>query len=516
MPKVGPSPDPETLGPTIDQRPGTGAIELPRVGVPDRVGAYRIVEKLGEGGMGSVFLAEQTEPVERQVALKIMRSLFADEESRFRFEVERQAMACLQHPNVAQIFEAGETPDGNPYFVMELVPGESITKYCDQRRLSIKRRLELFRDVCAGVQHAHQKGIMHRDLKPSNILVTEIAERPVVKIIDFGIAKALDRPLAEGPQMTGDRLIGTPAYLSPEAASVGEGGRDVDTRSDVYSLGIVLYELLVGCRPFENKSDSLFQVLQRITAEEPTEPSKRWSQLDIPTRDAMAEQRQIDAKTLRTSLRGDLDWIVLKAIAKDRQERYGSAAELSLDIRRHLKHEPVEARAPSAAYRVGKFVRRRLGTVVAVVLVLLALAAGLVARTLEARRANREAAAAIEARQQTEVALAEAEEARAEAAEVTRFLVNLFTVSDPGEAKGSTVTARELLDAGAENVRVALADQPLTRAEVMQTIADVYRKLGLYDSAEQLFAEVLEIRQRELPPGHLDLAETLNGLAALR
>ncbi len=498
-----------------DGRRGAVVVEPPSGDVPERVGVYRILEKLGEGGMGSVYLAEQTEPVKRQVALKISRSPFADSEGRFRFAAERQAMARLQHPNVAQMFEASATAEGNPYFVMEHVEGDQITSFCDRKRLSIEQRLELFRDVCAGVQHAHQKGIMHRDLKPSNILVTEIAGRPVAKIIDFGIAKALDQPLAEGPQMTGDRLIGTPAYLSPEAARVGDNGPDVDTRSDVYSLGVVLYELLVGRRPFEGENTNMFQVLQRIAAEEPAEPSKLWSQLDVTTRGTMAEQRHIDPRTLRSSLSGDLDWIVLKAIAKDRRDRYDSVAELSIDIARHLRHEPVAAGPPSMVYRMKKFVRRRLGVVVSAALVVLALAAGLVARTIEARRANREASAAIEARQQTEVALGKAEQARAEADEVTRFLVGLFTVSDPGEAKGSTVTARELLDAGAENVRLALADQPLARGRVMQTIADVYRKLGLYDSAERLFEEVLEIRREHLTEGHIDLAETLNGLAAL-
>lgn len=491
-----------------------GAAKASSIDMPGRIGAYRIQEKLGEGGMGSVFLAEQSEPFKRQVAIKIMRSPFPDSEHRFRFEAERQAMARLQHPNVAQIFEASTTPEGYPYFAMEHVPGDQITTYCDQNRLSITERLDLFQDVCAGVQHAHQKGIMHRDLKPSNILVTEAAGRPVAKIIDFGIAKAIDQPLTEGPLLTGDRLIGTPGYLSPEAAMMGDGEVDIDTRSDIYSLGIVLYELLVGHRPFD--SANLFQVLQKIATEEPASPSKRWSQLDIATREAVAARRQISSASFLGALRGDLDWIVLKAIAKDRQERYGSVAELAADLRRHLRHEPVEASPPSTIYRISKFVRRRLGTVVATALVLVALAGGFLARTLEARRANREAAAAIEARQQTEVALEKAEQARAEADEVTRFLLGLFELSDPSEAKGNAVTARELLDTGAENARVALADQPLVQGRFLQTIADVYSELGLYDVAEGLFDEVLEIRREHLPPGHFDIIETLNGIAVLR
>lgn len=499
----------------VETEPGGGPRHDAPPSNPKNIGPYRIVERLGSGGMGTVFLAEQTEPVQRLVAVKIMRSTFLDPEGKARFEAERQAMARLQHPNVAQIFAADATEEGHPYFVMEHVEGQEIVSYCDNKRLSIKDRLLLFCDVCSGAQHAHQKGIIHRDLKPSNILVTEIEGRPVPKIIDFGIAKALDRPLGVDAVVTGDRLIGTPAYLSPEAANLVGNRLDLDTRSDVFSLGILLYELLVGHRPFDDEHTNLFQVLQRIAVEEPSGPSSRWSDLAVSTRDVIAQQRHLDAATLHKSLQGDLDWIVLKAIARDREQRYGSTAELAADIQRHLRHEPVEASPPSNLYRLQKFVRRRLGAVISSLIVVLALAIGFAARTLEADRANREAAAAIEARRQTEVALAEAEQARSEAAEVSKFLIDLFSVSDPGEARGSSVTARELLDNASQEIRQGLTDQPLARALFMQTMAEVYRKLGLYDKAGPLFDEALELRRARLPPDHLDIALSLNGKAAL-
>ena len=491
---------------------------LPGQHNPQQIGAFRILEELGSGGMGTVFLATQTEPVERTVALKVMRSHYLDEVGRVRFETERQAMARLQHPFVAQIFEAGTTDEGQPYFVMERVEGLPITDYCDHHRLSVQERLRLFRDVCEGVHHAHQKGIIHRDLKPSNILVTRVDRRHVPKIIDFGIAKTFGHAARKGDadlEVTGERLLGTPAYLSPEAAHLREDRVDLDTRSDVYSLGILLYELLAGRRPFHDSEANLYQVLHQIAMEEPSGPSTSWNGLGEDQRRRIAERRHIDTAGLGRQLRGDLDWIVLKAIAKRRSDRYDSASALAADVDRHLRHEPVVAGPPSTFYRVRKFVRRRAGTVAAVLAIVLALGAGLVARTQEARRANREKAAAIAAREETETALEVAEKARAESAEVSQFLVDLFRLSDPGQAKGGTVTARELLAEGAAKVRTGFEGQPQARARFMQRIADIYRKLGLYDEALELAKEGLALRREHLPPRHLELAESLNGLATL-
>jgi eukaryotic-like serine/threonine-protein kinase len=362
--------------------PGASAVSAPR----ERIGSYLLRKVLGEGGMGIVWEAEQEEPVRRRVALKRLRLGLDGAQILARFESERQALALMSHPNIARALDAGCTPEGHPYFAMEIVDGPWITRYCDAQRLDIRRRLELFLEVCRGIQHAHQRGVIHRDIKPSNILIQTEEGRPVPKIIDFGVAKAMGAQLTDRTLVTRiGQTVGTPEYMSPEQA--GPAGFDVDTRTDVYALGIVLYELLTGRLPFEAEDGDLDELRRRIREEEPVRPSTRVA----PTQPGVLEiahARGVEPAALARSLRGDLDWIVLKALAKDRDHRYGTPDELAADIGRYLANEPVLAGPPSAAYRVRKFVRRNRGTVALTTAVLIALVAGMVGTLIEARAAR--------------------------------------------------------------------------------------------------------------------------------
>ena len=335
-----------------------------------QIGPYKLLEVLGEGGMGVVYWAEQTEPVHREVAFKVIKLGMDTKEVVARFEAERQALAVMEHPSIAKVFDAGATDTGQPYFVMELVRGTPIVHYCDQHRLTTRERVRLFVQACRAVQHAHQKGVIHRDLKPSNVLITEADGKPLAKIIDFGIAKAAERPLTDRTFATdANRFVGTPAYMSPEQAGVG--GVDVDTRTDVYSLGVTLYKLLTGALPFESVAYRGLAMFATAVEREPPTPSRRLSQLGV-TQVTVAEQRRTDASTLERELRGDLDWIVMKAMEKDRSHRYDTAESLAMELLRYLDDEPILARPPSAGYRLGKFARRhKVGVVFAATLVVL-------------------------------------------------------------------------------------------------------------------------------------------------
>jgi serine/threonine protein kinase/tetratricopeptide (TPR) repeat protein len=462
-------------------------------------GKYRLLEELGSGGMGVVYLAEQVEPVRRRVALKIIKLGMDTRQVVARFETERQALAVMDHPNIAKVFDAGATETGRPYFVMELARGIPITDYCDKHKLSTRERLELFVAVCQAVQHAHQKGVIHRDLKPSNILVVIQDDRPVPKIIDFGIAKATDHRLTQQTLFTEQgQLIGTPEYMSPEQAEMS--GLDVDTRTDVYSLGVILYELLAGALPFDAQKlrSAGFGEIQRIIREtEPPKASTRLSTLK-ETRAEIAAKRRTDPGSLVKILRGDLDWVTMKAMAKDRTRRYSTASELAADIERHLRNEPVSAGPPSAVYRIGKYVRRHKLGVAAAAVVMLAVLAGTAGTTIGLVRAVRAEKKAVE-----EAAAAD---------RVSGFLVELFKVSDPSEAKGNSVTAREILDKGAAKIDRELEGQPQIRSRLTETMGTVYRSLGLYEQARTMLEKALELKKKIYGEDSLSVADTLQNL----
>lgn len=449
------------LNPTVTASQATGT---PRSRV---IGNYQLIEELGHGGMGQVWLAEQTAPVKRRVALKLIKGGMFDSASLKRFQTERQSLALMDHPGIAKVFDAGATADGQPYFVMEYVPGVPITDYCDQKKLRIPERLELFIQVCDGVQHAHQKAIIHRDLKPANILVVEVNGKPLPRIIDFGLAKGAAPDLVGATQFTMlGSFLGTPGYVSPEQADPST--QDVDTRADVYSLGAILYVLLTGSLPFDadewNKRP-FHEALRQLREEDPPRPSTKASRGDESTT-ATAEVRGTEPKQLASVLRGDLDWIAMKALERDRKRRYPTPSELAVDCGRYLRDEPVQARPASLSYRIGKYVRRhRIGVAVAATLasVLIAFA---VLQSLQLRRITRE---------------------RDRADRIAQFMTDIFKVSDPNERVGSALTAREVLDKAAKDIDTGLAKDPELQARMMHVIGRAYLNLGLYSHAQSLF-----------------------------
>ncbi|MEM9594373.1 MAG: tetratricopeptide repeat protein [Acidobacteriota bacterium] len=462
---------------------------------PRQLGDFELLHPLGEGGMGKVYLAQQHHP-ERKVAVKLLRGP-RSARLRRRFAGEWQALARLNHPHIAALYEVGAGsygPDGTPPFVaMEWVDGPPITERCDEERLGIEQRLRIFLDVCEGVGHAHEKGILHCDLKPSNILLARLEGRHMPKVVDFGIARALDEPLFEQGDTTRELVIGSPPYISPEAAA-GGGQQQIDVRTDVHALGLVLYELLTGVLPFELGGLGLLSALRRISESDPIPPGDRFAKLGQDARDGIAAARSTTARQLRKRLRGDLDAIVLKATARDPKRRYGSPAAMAADIERYLDSRPVEARRPTALYVARRFARRHGTLVAAAGFVVLALVVGLVARSVEAARANR--------------ALAESEQMR-------MFLLDLFENADPERAAGSALTVDELLQQGTTRLRTDLHDLPLVRAELLQTIGTVSTKLDHLTAAEEAIREALEIRRRLLPSGHPDLLTSKNELGVI-
>jgi serine/threonine protein kinase/tetratricopeptide (TPR) repeat protein len=484
------------------------------------IGPYKLLQQIGQGGMGTVFLAEQLQPLQRTVALKLIQPGLDSRQVLARFEAERQALALMDHPNIAKVFDAGTVPGepggvsaGRPYFVMELVKGVPITTYCDTHRLTLRQRLELFIPVCHAVQHAHQKGIIHRDLKPSNILTALYDDRPMPKVIDFGVAKATAIKLTEETLTDFGSVVGTLEYMSPEQAEPGQP--DIDTRSDIYSLGVVLYELLTGTTPLQplrRQGATLWELLRMVREEEPPTPSTRLDTTDeLP---AIAANRGLEPKKLRGLIQGDLDWIVMKCLEKDRTRRYETASALARDVERYLNEEPVEASPPSAGYRLRKFARKNrklLGVAAAFALLL---AAGTVVSSWQAVRASRERnkAVAEKDRAEEQVAIAKA---------VNEFLQkDLLGQADianqpVGMERNRNLPVRELLDRAAQRIGGQFQGQQKTEAAIRLTLGNAYRALGEFAEAQKHLERSLALRKELLGPSHLDTLETTNALGAL-
>ena len=471
----------------------------------DRIGHYKLLQQIGEGGCGVVYMAEQGEPIRRRVALKVIKLGMDTRRVIARFEAERQALALMDHPNIAKVFDAGATEKGRPYFVMELVRGVKITEYCDEKKLTTRQRLELFIQVCQAVQHAHQKGIIHRDLKPSNILVTEQDGRPVSKVIDFGIAKATaGQPLTDKTLFTAfEQFIGTPAYMSPEQTGLGK--LDIDTRSDIYSLGVLLYELLTGQPPFgsaELRHSAIDEVLRTIRETEPPRPSNRLTALSKQELTVAAQQRQVEPVKLSHILRGDLDWIVMKCLEKERARRYETANGLARDVERHLNNEPVVACPPSRLYQLRKAARRNTLAFAAASAIVFVLIAGVLTTTWQAVNATR---ARTEAVKQKETADRE----RATADRITESLQQMLATANPETAKGRDYTVRQMLDNFAGNLGNKMTNEPEAEASLEFTIGNAYTGLAERDKGLQHLGRSLELRARLFGTNSQVFADTL-------
>jgi serine/threonine protein kinase/tetratricopeptide (TPR) repeat protein len=490
------------------EQPPTAALPAAAEQAGDRIGRYKLLEKIGEGGCGVVYMAEQSEPVRRRVALKVIKLGMDTRQVVARFEAERQALALMDHPNIAKVLDGGATETGRPYFVMELVKGIKITDYCDQNNLRPAERLRLFTQVCQAIQHAHQKGVIHRDIKPSNILVTLHDGVPVPKVIDFGISKATEQPLTDKTLFTAfNQFIGTPAYMSPEQAELS--GLDIDTRSDIYSLGVLLYELLTGKTPFDTKdllAAGLDEMRRTIREKEPARPSTKLSTMAEGELTTMARHRQCEAPKLIALLRGDLDWIVMRALEKDRARRYETANGLAMDVQRYLADEPVIARPPSRVYQARKLLRRHRLAFAAAGAVVTALVIGLGLSTwlfFKERSALGRATKA-EAKSQADAAKSE---------QVADFLTDMLKGVGPSVALGrDTTLLKEIMGKVAQRVTRVLINQPVVAAELYFTLGATYRDLGDPTNAEPMLREAVRLQTSASGTNSEALARTLNSL----
>jgi serine/threonine protein kinase/tetratricopeptide (TPR) repeat protein len=485
----------------------------------DRIGRYKLLEQIGEGGCGVVYMAEQEEPVRRRVALKVIKLGMDTKQVIARFEAERQALALMDHPNIAKVLDGGATDTGRPYFVMELVRGIKITDYCDQNNLSTRERLELFIQVCQAVQHAHQKGIIHRDIKPSNILVTQHDDVAVPKVIDFGIAKATIGHLTDKTVFTAfAQFMGTPAYMSPEQAQMS--GLDIDTRADIYSLGVLVYELLTGNTPFDAKAllaAGMDEMRRKIREDEPAKPSTCLSTMLAMDLTTVARHRHVEPPKLIHLIRGDLDWLVMKCLEKDRTRRYETANALAMDLQRHLNDEPVAACPPSRSYRFQKLVRRNRLAFAAASAITAALVLGLgISTWMFVKEKQARQRAVVAEQEQSRLRLqAEANEKKAasEAAksqQVAQFMKDMLNGVGPSVAMGrDTTMLREIVDKTAERIGTDLKGHPEVEIELRHTLAVIYFELQLYEKMEGTAQEMLRLARAYFGEENLFVADAL-------
>lgn len=475
---------------------------------PTKIDRYTIIEHIGEGGMGSVYEARQKNP-DRSVALKVIKRGMDSKQVIARFEAERRAVAMMDHPNIAQVFDAGTTEDGRPFFAMELVHGVSIIEYCQIQKLDMASRLELFMQVCRAMQHAHQKGIIHRDIKPSNVLVTEVDGVPIPKVIDFGIAKATSGELDAHTAITmHGQLVGTPAYMSPEQTKLN--GQHVDTRTDIYSLGVLLYELLTGTTPFTDKellSKGIAEMMRVITDDEPEKPSTRLFTLEKQGTSTTIDQT-ISKPTLGSMLQGDLDWIAMKCLEKNPDRRYESSSALAQDIARFIHNEPVEARPPTRAYKIHKFVQRNRLQVIAGAVVLCVLVLGIAGTTAGMIWALDEQTNAKRIAQVAE------NEAQTADAIVEYLLTDLLGAADPARMEGRDLTVRQAVSIASKSIKGEFADRPEIEARVRSTIARTLEQLGVFDEAEPHHRRKLEIYKSLQGKAGKDTIYSMHSLAS--